>query len=281
MKRLIFLCSIAIIFLFATQNVSAQVLEGPAAQEPFVRETSANLEPVPYPSLREADVFWGKTIWRTIDLREKANHPLYYPTYPMNGRVNLITLLMDGLKENMIRAFDSDQLSAQKNFQEIMSTLSSSDSVTLYREYPPYDPFDTVLVKDFDPSDVLMFRLKEFWFFDKQRSVLECRIMAMCPVTVEYDDQGEFKGFKPLFWVSFPEVRFLFAKSEVFNRQSDVERRTFDDMFFKRMFSSYIYKESNVYDRYINEYAIALDALLEADRIKEEIFIKEHDLWEY
>ena len=47
------------------------------------------------------------------------------------------------------------------------------------------------------------------------------------------------------------------------------------------MFSSTITKEANVMDRKINEYMVGLDALLEAERIKTEIFNMEHDLWEY
>jgi hypothetical protein len=47
------------------------------------------------------------------------------------------------------------------------------------------------------------------------------------------------------------------------------------------MFSSYIVKESNVYDRSIQSYARGVDALLESERIKEELFTVEHDLWHY
>ena len=46
-------------------------------------------------------------------------------------------------------------------------------------------------------------------------------------------------------------------------------------------FDSYIYKEQNVYDRRISEYVEGLEALLEAEKIKEVIFVKEHDLWEF
>jgi hypothetical protein len=49
----------------------------------------------------------------------------------------------------------------------------------------------------------------------------------------------------------------------------------------KRMFSSTIIKEGNVYDRRIDQYMVGLDALLEAQNIKNEIFNFEHDLWEY
>ena len=52
-------------------------------------------------------------------------------------------------------------------------------------------------------------------------------------------------------------------------------------MFEARMFQSYIYKESNVYDRAVQDYATGIDGLLESDRIKNDIFIFEHDLWNY
>ena len=31
------------------------------------------------PHLREADVMWSNKIWRMLDLRQKINHPFYYP----------------------------------------------------------------------------------------------------------------------------------------------------------------------------------------------------------
>jgi len=73
----------------------------------------------------------------------------------------------------------------------------------------------------------------------------------------------------------------VFATEEVYNSKNDAERRTFEDIFWKRQFASYIYKETNVYERRINEYATGMDALLESERIKEEIFNLEHDLWEF
>ena len=70
--------------------------------------------------------------------------------------------------------------------------------------------------------------------------------------------------------------------AQVFNLfNNEAENRTFLDIFRKRQFSSVIYKRGNAYDRKISDYMIGLDALLEAERIKAEIFNLEHDLWEY
>lgn len=153
--------------------------------------------------------------------------------------------------------------------------------MTMTRLEPPYDEYDSVISNPFDPSSVYLLRVKEDWFFDKQRSVMDVRILGLCPYMEELDEFGEPKGFKPLFWVYFPECRKIFANNEVYNKWNDAERRTYEDVFFKRLFGSYIYKESNVYDRRIYQYAKGMDGLLEAERVKEELFVKEHDLWEY
>jgi len=77
-------------------------------------------------------------------------------------------------------------------------------------------------------------------------------------------------------------VRNTLANYEVFNRNNDAQRISFDDLFLQRRFSSYIVAESNVYDnRQISEYAIGKNALLESESVKEWLFNFEHDLWEY
>jgi hypothetical protein len=56
---------------------------------------------------------------------------------------------------------------------------------------------------------------------------------------------------------------------------------SWEDVFEGRLFTSFITKESNVHDRFIGSYATGIDNLLESDRIKQEMFEFEHDLWTY
>jgi len=158
------------------------------------------------------------------------------------------------------------------------------DTIQMTRPDPPYDTYDTVIHRNFSRDNVMGYRLKEDWFFDKQRSVIEPRIIGIAPLIYAVDDKGNKRegNYKvPIFWIYYPEARKLLANAEVFNRANDAERRSFDDIFQKRLFSSYIIKETNVYDRNIEAYAQGLNALLESDRIKDEITDLEHDLWEY
>jgi gliding motility associated protien GldN len=110
---------------------------------------------------------------------------------------------------------------------------------------------------------------------------MEVRIIGICPLKESVSESGEVRGYQPLFWVYFPEARPVLARSEAFIRNNNSQRPTFDELFAKRFFNSYIHKESNVYDRSINEYKTGLDALLEAERVKEELFFFEHDMWHY
>src|SRR5687768_1719037 len=52
---------------------------------------------VPYSYLREADVMWTRRVWRTIDMREKLNQPMYYPLIQTNLRKNLITIMQEAV----------------------------------------------------------------------------------------------------------------------------------------------------------------------------------------
>ena len=56
---------------------------------------------------------------------------------------------------------------------------------------------------------------------------------------------------------------------------------SFDDLFWKRRFTCVIYKESNVYDRKFETYKSGVDALFEAEKVKEAIRTIEHDVWSF
>jgi gliding motility associated protien GldN len=111
---------------------------------------------------------------------------------------------------------------------------------------------------------------------------MRVRILGICPIRRYVDVETEQARKERTFWVYFPSARHLLANQEVFNRHNDAQRISFDDLFFQRRFNSYIIAESNVYDnRPISTYMQGVNNLLEAEKIKQDLFEIEHDLWEY
>lgn len=231
-----------------------------------------------YDHIREADVFWEKRIWRVIDVREKINKPFMYPERPF------FSILMDAAKEGKITAYSAidDKFQNPYTPDEVSSLAYSSDTII---------DFDPVTLKEigtkvvtnekFTWKDIKRFRMKEVWVFDEESSTMQVRILGIAPMLEEVDLQGNFKLERPLFWVYYPEVRKILAQEPAFNIKNDAGRMSWEDIMEKRYFSSYIMKESNVYDRRIEDYKSGMDRLMEADRIKESIFEFEHDLWSY
>ncbi len=284
MKKLLVLFTVFMLLGSMQGVVNAQNnLGNPPLDGVYYKSNTPNRLPIPYEHLREADVMWSKRIWRVIDMRQKINLPLFYPLDEQAGRQSLMQVIYRAVTEGAIPAYstDNDEFLSVVSVADLKKQLDRFDTIELTRPYPPYDTYDSVIAEPFRTSDVYLIRVKEDWFFDKQRSVMDVRIVGLCPVKEEYDENGEWKGFNPLFWVYFPDCRKIFAQKDVFNRWNDAERRTFDDVFWKRVFGSYIYKENNVYDRKIIQYAKGLDGLLEAERVKDDLFKVEHDLWEY
>jgi gliding motility associated protien GldN len=282
MNKKIILAALVMAFALPSlaQDPNVNVLDGI-----YVREHMPTKTYMSYSYVREADVMWSKRIWRVIDLREKINLPLGYPKTDTRDRKSLMDVVWNLVKEGTLTAYDNDEFTAPRTVAEIERAGGAGiDSTTYTEPDPPYNIRDTVIKRDFAPEKVIQYRLKEDWFFDKQRSVIEVRIIGFAPIVYATDDKGNIREggeTKPLFWVYFPEARRFLSQAEVFNRENDAERRSYDDIFHKRLFNSYIMKESNVYDRRISEYAQGIRALQESDRIKEMIINFEHDMWEY
>ena len=252
----------------------------------YTKENFRTRRAIPYTTLREADVNWSKRVWRMIDLKEKINHPLYYPTELTGDRKSLFQVLKDAaLIDNAITCFGpvDDEFRSEYTKTEVENILAHWDSTKTAED--PNNPGTFVNAPqriNISSSDITKYQIKEDWFFDRQRSVLDVRIIGIEVLVAKVTEgTGEVLGDKPLFWIYFPEARPLFANQEVYMRHNDAERRTLDDIFWKRMFSSYVVQETNVYKRVISEYVTGLDALLESDRIKGEIFKYEHDMWQF
>ena len=252
--------------------------------------------PLVYEFLRADDALFTERVWREIDIREKMNQVFRYKSEDNNGDQRFITILVksirDSLRKGVAMAYsaDDDRFTTpldSATFEKVLTGGSACDTQAVYNLNDP-TKIDKYVVNcnGLNPDDIVKFRLKEDWVFDRESSRMFCRIIGIAPLkTILGIDKKTERGATPMFWIYYPALRPMLAKYEVYNpKNMGQSRMTWEELFESRMFSSYIVKSTldNPQNKFIRNYVKdPILALLEGDNIKEKIFNYEQDLWSY
>jgi gliding motility associated protien GldN len=182
-----------------------------------------------------------------------------------------------------LNVYTSDSLDKGQKYSK--QQLDSLGSTTYVTSVPcPGGYCDTTIFVPFVPRNIKKYRVVEEWIFDHTYSDYRPYIIAIAPMHSP-TAAGIQLNESALFWIKMDEFRPILVNQEIFNPYNDAARLSFDDWFEMRMFSSHIVKESNVFDldvKYMPEFEDdGLAALLQAEKIKNDLFVFEHDLWEY
>lgn len=232
-----------------------------------------------YEPLNERDIFWERRIWRVIDCREKMNLPFKYPDH------EFYTILKNGIEKGDIRCYTDESFQFRASTEDVNKMVSGIDTSEVYD--PETGQYVMTITKnDFDAQLINQYRIKEVWFFDSESSTMKVRILGIAPLYIKIDQNtGLALPAMPLFWIYYPDCRKYLSQFQVFNEANVASPISWDDLFENRHFSSFITKRSNVNDFRLVDYDNlknnGVDMLLESNKIKEEIFNFEHDLWSY
>ena len=273
-------CITGIVLFFSVADATAQTSVADDAPQVKGRKAVSC-----YP-VSQKDMMWSKRVWRTIDMREKFNHPLYYPEVPAQGRTSLFDAIKSGMLSGEINGYDvadngvpfSVQMSKMQIDRMFKSqtpvSVRGNEELSLYNQQ--YSETSVL------SSEITAWWIMEDWFFDRARSVMDVRIVGMCPLREHKDRTGNVIGYKPMFWLHFAQLRPVLARFTCYNVKNDASVLSYDDVLQKRMFSSYIHKESNMYESGMPVIELpGLEAQYESDRIRSELATMEHDFWNY
>jgi len=250
--------------------------------------------PMPYPHTDDRDIMWGKNVWEYIDLNQRANFPLLYPTDKRStgdDKSSLYHVLIENIENGNIKhLYTNSYFNRERSIDELDATLHYADTLEQgFEQLNAGEELDEQYVShtDVDADDVQGYRIRGYWYFDKRHGDLRYRILGLAPMVIDaYSKQQDTEDPEPvaLFWVFYPEVRDILYKATAFNPNNSSRPLNFDELLNSRKFDAVIYKTENEHgDREIRDYAgeSAMKQLLESERVKEEIRDFEQNMWNY
>ena len=209
-----------------------------------------------------------------------------------NGRIPFIQSYNVSVPDSLVR-FEMDY----NNPDSALAGLSDKEQTNQYNAWASALEdiiFENNLLTDeefsvekFEYQDVIDYKLKGIWYFDKRIGELRYRPIAICPIVKipkEKDSNPDDPKTFEMFWVFYPDARQILHEGLAFDNKNTSKQISFDHLINSRRFSAFIYKEDNVFeDRDIKGYIPknALMQLLESERIKEKIRNFELDMWSY
>ena len=260
------------------------------------------------------DVIWARYIYRIIDMRYKQNYQLYFPTKSDDADYrNLFKVITDAVVDGL-PIYEKNMETIKPDFNQEALGRNMIPMMFLYED-PNGDYSDDPSHFDIESSDDMLvhydsvadelsfhfypfekivknqlkYLIQEVTFFDKHTSRLHTKIMAIAPLQsdkIMTRDSSNVMGSlreSIMFWIPFDQLRPYLAMQYAIPNRNEVKRVTFDEFFQKRLFTSYIVGEGNMYNRWIPDYTHSdVEATRkEQERIATELLNFEQDLWEY
>lgn len=304
-----------IVLLVGTLTLNAQVLEPQEVLSFFEENGTIRLETQELNDAsdslitiqhRKDDVVWHRLVYRIIDLRFKQNFQLYFPTNPDDPTYkSLFRLIADAIEQGM-PIYDVDPRNFKPNFEasnrinpkdyrrgtyfvanDSEGSFDTNDDESFIISY---DSVSGKIVHNWDRysnfvRNQVKYLVQEIIFFDKHTSRLYRQILAIAPLQPDMaksSEPMEFLHGSIRFWILYNDLRPYLAKHYMIPLANESKRVTFEEFFQKRLFTSYLVGEANIYNRMILDYAKEETAAKkEQERIETEILSFEQDLWEY
>ena len=267
---------------------------GSFAQE---QSTTAASNPSARP-IPEPDIMYRKTVWRTIDLREKQNKPFF-----ADGR-QITKVIIDAVKRGELPIYKNDSLTTTLTQQEFTTNMVIPEEGGGMSDQEKALGFDEPASSDdgwgnaggseavamgpaeFFPKDLYQMELKEDAIFDKKRSRMYHDIKSVTLV-VPASLKANVKGRDiPVGTFKYSDLVKVFRdhpkEALWFNPQNDAQHKNLADAFDLRLFSSFITKVSNPDNASLEDiYGGPQQGILAAQTTAEQMIEYEYNLWSF
>ena len=137
----IFLCSVIALSTSLASAQSSNILNAAKPSQVGVltesQKNSDDDKPLEYGYIGDRDILWSKIVWEKIDLKQKINFPLLYPTQDdafSKGRRSLYKVLLDAIEEGskdstsasaITEVYSTSYFTKKKSYEDILSSTKA------------------------------------------------------------------------------------------------------------------------------------------------------------
>ncbi len=226
------------------------------------------------------DAMWSREVYRTLDLTKDENAALYYPVEPVNGRMNLFTLVFRLVTNNMVPAYDY-----RLDGNEVFTTDNKINVKDLLDRYHIYYEENNGKFKienaDIPSNEVMSYFIKEVAFYDQHTGSYHKKVTAICPVLHRTDEFSSAPIKYPLFWLNYKDLSTYLTRNPVMTSNlNNSATMSVDDYFSMNMYKGEVYKTTNMQNRLIMQYCETDSArIAEEKRIDQQLVDFEKNIW--
>lgn len=115
------------------------------------------------------------------------------------NRESFVKSILNAAYKGELKAFDifHNPLSVK----ELKAIGNRTDTITGTSPYPPYNDTIMVIKQELDLQRITRVRFLEEWRMDENTLQFDKKVLGISPIMESYDDQGNLRGYMPLFWI--------------------------------------------------------------------------------
>jgi hypothetical protein len=196
----------------------------------------------------------AKYIYKTINLRDVENYPLYFPELrPYLGQKSLIDVIYSGIKERKITVYYPSDQRIQMSLNDVEKAMGKEARTVQIQNFDG-NLLDTLIWVNFTSSEVKKYIIKEVGFYNDKGTLIDSRIIGLVPVREYFSNMDETSSLSELFFIPFTtaEVKKILAENFSYRFTAD------DNLTFLSFFNGKKYKVESTKDEPVS----VSDALL-------------------
>ena len=118
-------------------------------------------------------------------------------------RESFIQKILDAAYSGKVKAYDS--FGTLLSPKQVKETGGKDDTIVMQKMAPPYGDSISIINNKLDIQKVYKLSFLEEWSMDPATLKFEKRVLGFAPLVEKREENGDIRGYRPLFWVYFDD----------------------------------------------------------------------------